>query len=371
MTEKRDYYEVLGLSHDASNDDIRKAYRQAALKYHPDRNPGDSSAEASFKEATEAYSVLSDQDKRQRYDRFGHAGVEGPGGFDFSSAGMGDILSHFQDIFSDFFGGFGGMGGGGRSGRSASRGQDVRADLSLSLRDAMSGIKREVAIRGVAPCESCQGTGAAPGTSRQRCGHCGGSGQIATQRGFLMFASTCPNCGGSGSTVATPCKDCRGRGHVEQQRKVLVNVPAGIDSGQRLRVPGQGMPGGAGMPAGDLYVDIDVADDGQFQREGNDLVVERQIGMTTAALGGKVEVTLPDGERVVADVAPGTQPGTVLSVRGRGMPRLDRRSARGDLHFLLKVVVPKRLSKKAKKLVQELQNEIEDSYDEVAAADNG
>jgi molecular chaperone DnaJ len=357
MTDKRDYYEVLGVSKEATPDEIRKAYKQAALKHHPDRNQGNKDAEAKFKEATEAYSVLSDDDKRQAYDRFGHAGVEGRGGVDFSQAGMGDILSQFQDLFSDFFGGFGGST---RQSRGGNRGQDVQADARITLKDAMLGTKREVTVHGVAPCDDCGGSGAAPGTKPERCRACGGSGQVATQRGFLMFATTCPKCRGRGEDISSPCAGCHGQGRVERQKKVLVTIPAGIDSGQRLRVPNQGMPGRSGQPPGDLYVDIHVEDDPKFQRDGSDLATQFAVSFGMATLGGRTEVELPDGTRTLITIEPGTQPGTVLTVRGFGMPRLDQRGGRGALHVVISVIVPKKLSKKAKKLLDELTRELDD-----------
>ncbi|HMA91094.1 MAG TPA: molecular chaperone DnaJ [Polyangiaceae bacterium] len=366
MTDKRDYYEVLGVSRDAAEDDIRKAYKQAALKHHPDRNPGNKDAEHKFKEATEAYSVLSDAEKRQVYDRFGHAGLEGRGGFDFSHAGMGDILSQFQDLFSDFFGGFGGSS---RSGRGSDRGQDVQVDVSVTLKEAMTGLKREVNVRGVAHCETCAGTGAAPGSRPERCNACGGSGQVATQRGFLMFATTCPRCRGRGEVVSSPCSTCSGQGRVERQKKVLVTIPAGIDSGQRLRVPGQGMGGRPGAPLGDLYVDIHVEDDPKFQRDGADLATQVHVHFGVAALGGRTELQLPDESRLNVTIEPGTQPGTVVTLRGQGMPRLDRHGGRGNLHVVVNVRVPKKVSKKAKKLLEELMTELGETGNEASIQD--
>ena len=354
MTSKRDYYEVLGVSRDASNDDIRKAYRQAALKFHPDRNPGDQAAEAKFKESTESFSVLSDENKRRTYDRFGHAGLQGAGSVDFSNVGIGDILSQFQDLFSDFFGGFGGSA---RSSRGAERGQHVQVDVVLTLQDVMAGVRRDVEVNGVAPCDPCAGTGAAPGTSPQRCAACGGSGQVASQRGFIVFASTCPQCRGSGQTVATPCSSCKGQGRVERHRKVIVNIPAGVDNGIQLRLTGQGMPGRTGAPAGDLYVQVHVSEDPRFEREGSDLIVHEAVSFSTAALGGKFEVKLPDETSTPVEVGAGTQPGSLITVRGRGLPRLDRSGARGDLHVVVNVLVPKKLSRKAKKLLEELEHE--------------
>jgi molecular chaperone DnaJ len=359
MSEKRDYYEVLGVSREASDDELKKAYRQCALKYHPDRNPGDQSAEDKFKEATEAYSVLSDGEKRGAYDRFGHAGLGA--GFDFSGVGVGDILSHFQDMFSDFFGGFGGSQGFGQRGggrQRQARGQDVRVQAVITLKDAMTGGKHEVAIRGAAPCEGCAGSGAKPGTKPETCPQCRGSGQVTAQRGFIMFSTTCNRCRGGGSVVRDPCDVCAGQGAVERQRRVLVNFPPGVDTGHRLRVPGQGMPGPANTPSGDLYVDVEVEADERFERHGDDLATRAAVTFSQAALGGSVEVELPDGSKVTADVAAGTQPSTVLRIRSQGMPRLDRKG-RGDLHVVIGVEVPTKLSKRAKELVVELEEELQ------------
>jgi molecular chaperone DnaJ len=358
MSEKRDYYEVLGVAREASDDEIRKAYRQAALKHHPDRNQGNPEAEGKFKEATEAYTVLSDPDKRAAYDRFGHAGLGG-GGFDFNNAGVGDILSHFQDMFSDFFGGGGGFGFGASGGRRkrAERGQDVRVELTLTLAEALTGGKHEVSIHGAVACDTCQGSGAKPGTRPETCSQCRGSGQVTAQRGFIMFSSPCARCRGTGQMIASPCDTCRGQGAVEKQRKVLVNVPAGIDSEQRLRVPGQGMPGPPNAPAGDLYVDIEVEAHETFERHGNDLGTRLTLSFAEAALGMVTKLQLPDEREVLVKVEAGAQPGSVVVVKGEGAPRLDR-GGRGDLHVMLAVQVPKKLSKNAKRLLQELEQEL-------------
>jgi molecular chaperone DnaJ len=354
MSEKRDYYEVLGLSQGCSPDEVRKAYKQAALKYHPDRNPGDKGAEAKFKEATEAYSVLSDDDKRRTYDRFGHAGLDGAG-VDFSGAGMNDILNHFQDMFMDFFGG---AGGGPQSRRRRpERGQDVGVAVELTLAESMLGGKREVTVRGPAACETCHGKGTKSGNAPSKCQACRGTGQVTAQRGFIMFASPCARCGGTGTFITDPCDTCHGAGAVERQRRVLVTFPAGIDSGQRLRVPGQGMPGPEGTPPGDLYVDVELVQHPEFERRGDSLATRRRVSFSTAALGGEISVDLPDETVVTAKVPPGTQPGTVISVSGKGMPRIDR-SGRGTLHIVVEVVVPAKLSKRAKKLIQELEEEL-------------
>ncbi|HEX4340382.1 MAG TPA: molecular chaperone DnaJ [Polyangiaceae bacterium] len=353
---KRDYYEVLGISREASDDEIRRAYKQCALKHHPDRNQGDAAAEQKFKEATEAYAILNDKEKRPIYDRFGHAGLEGRGGFDFQGAGVADVLSHFQDLFSDFFGGGGGGGFGGRQ-RGPARGSDVRVEATITLEEAMVGTKHEVNVEGAAPCEECGGTGARKGTKPQTCAQCGGAGQVGTQRGFVMFTTACARCRGTGQTIATPCDKCKGAGGVEKRRKVVVTFPAGIDSGQRLRVPGQGMPGPPGTKPGDLYVDVDIEAHASFERQGYDLITRHRISFPQAVLGTELSIAVPGGTTVSAKVAPGTQPGSVLTMHEKGVPHLDR-GARGALHVVVEVDVPKRLSKNAKKLLEELESEL-------------
>jgi molecular chaperone DnaJ len=356
QSQKRDYYEILGVAKEASPEEIRKAYRSAALKNHPDRNPGDKDAEARFKEATEAYQVLSDEQKRGRYDRFGHAGVEG-----MPDMGGQDIFTHFQDIFSELFGGFGGGGFGGFGGqqqrRGPGRGQDLRMQQRLTLKEAMTGCKREITLRTPSACEECSGTGAKPGTKRKQCGMCNGSGQLSTNRGFVMFTQTCPECRGEGTVVKTPCPSCNGQGAVEKSRKVVVNFPAGIDAGQRLRVPGQGMPGAMGGPPGDLYVDVDLAPDERFERDGNDLGTRAHISFTTAVLGGSVDIELPDESKVTVEVPAGIQPGEEIPVRGKGMPRVDG-GGRGTLRVFVQVDVPRRVSARAKELLRELEADL-------------
>ena len=348
MDDKRCYYEVLGLSRDATCDDIRKAYRQAALKNHPDRNPGDDAAGSRFKEATEAYQVLSDEQKRARYDQFGHAGVEG-----MPEMG-GDIFSHFQDVFSEFFGGF---GGGGRRRQGPTRGQDLRLQQRLSLREALTGCKREVSLRTPVACEDCGGTGAKAGTKRKTCGVCNGVGQVSTSRGFVMFTQTCPECHGEGSVVKSPCPSCNGGGAVEKTRKVLVSFPAGIDGGQRLAVRGQVMPGTLGGPPGDLYVDVELAPDERFERDGLDLITRVTLPFTQAALGTKVDVVMPDESTVHVEVPAGSQPGDVITSKGKGAPRVDGRG-RGSLQVVLQVEVPKAVSPRARELLRELEDEL-------------
>lgn len=362
MTQKRDYYEVLGVSRTASNDEIRKAYKQAALKHHPDRNPGDSAAEAKFKEATEAFSVLSDNDKRQRYDQFGHEGLDGMGGFDFQNV---DIFSHFQDLFADFFGGFGGATRGRRNGPQ--RGADLRVQQRLTLTEAYLGCKKEIAVHAPAPCDTCQGTGAASGSGREVCSTCRGSGQVSNARGFVMFTTTCPSCRGEGSVIKQPCEACHGAGHVDRSRKVLVTFPAGIDAGQRLRVPGQGVPGVRNGPSGDLYVDVDLEPDERFERDGLDLVTRAPISFADAALGTKFQLQALDDSAIDIAIPAGTQPGDVLTLKGKGMPRVDGRG-RGALHVVVQVTVPKRVSRRAEGLLRELEKELQQSQVEKRAS---
>ena len=363
MSDKRDYYEVLGVEKGASSDEIRKAYKREALKHHPDRNPGDASAEAKFKAANEAFQVLSDDQKRQIYDQFGHAGLEGgaggPGGFD----GVGDVFAHMQDLFSEMFsgGGFSGFGG---QRRQARRGADLRMQARLTLREAAFGVKREVTVNAPAPCDDCHGSGAKPGTKPEACGHCRGTGQVSNARGFVMFTTPCPKCAGQGLVIKHPCKTCEGHGAVEKSRKVVVSFPAGIDAGQRLRVNGQGMAGPPGVPAGDLYVEVDVEEDARFERDGVDLVTRVNVALADAALGAEVDVPAlgsPDEETetptVKLKVPAGTQPGAVFNMKGEGVPRLDGRG-RGSLVVVVQVDIPTRLSDRAKKLLQELDAEL-------------
>ena len=365
MSEKRCFYEVLGVPREAPADDLRKAYRQAALKSHPDRNPGDADAEARFKEINEAYSILSDDEKRARYDRFGHAGIDGSSMPDFGNA---DIFTHFQDVFSEFFG-MGGQGRGRQKRRGPARGQDVRVQQRLTLKESFVGVKREVVLHTPATCETCSGEGTKPGTKRKACGLCGGSGQVSSHRGFVMFTQTCPECSGAGSVVKTPCDTCRGAGSVQKNRKVLVSFPAGIDGGQRLRVPGQGMPGSQGGPPGDLYVDVELLPDERFQRDGHDIGTRTKVSFAEAALGGEVTIELPDETSLTVEVPAGTQPGDVITVKGKGVPRVDGRG-RGTLHVEVQVNVPTTPSPRARDLLRELEEELAGAPPEKAKAAN-
>jgi molecular chaperone DnaJ len=362
MSSKRDYYDVLGVSRESSGDELRKAYRREALKHHPDRNPNDAQAEAKFKEVNEAYQVLSDEQKRQVYDQFGHAGLEGGGGPGFD--GISDVFSHMQDLFAEMFSGSMGFGGGGARQR---RGGDLRVQQRLTLREAAFGCKREVNVRAPAHCTDCGGTGAKPGTKPESCPQCRGAGQVSNARGFVMFTSTCPRCRGAGRVVKQPCATCAGQGAVERARKVNVTFPAGIDGNQRLRVPGQGMPGPNGSPSGDLYVEVDVEADSRFERDGADLVVRVHVPFTDAALGAEIPVpALEPNEDVAAlplTIPAGTQSNAVFTMKGHGIPRLDGRG-RGSLVVVVQVDVPTALSARARELLAELDAELKGAAQE-------
>jgi molecular chaperone DnaJ len=352
---KRCYYEVLGCERAASAEELRKAYKREALKHHPDRNPGDSAAEAKFKEVNEAYQVLSDDQKRRVYDQFGHAGLDpSSGGIGFDG-GIGDVFAHMQDLFSEMFSG--GFGGG--HPRQARRGQDLRVQVRLTLAQAAFGTKKEVTLRAPAACGDCGGSGAKPGTKPETCPQCRGAGHVSNARGFVMFTSTCPRCQGQGQIIKQVCASCAGHGMVEKPRKVTVTFPAGIDANQRLRVPGQGMPGPGNAPPGDLYVEVDVEEDPRFERDGADLVTRVHVSIADAALGADIHVPgLDESEPPHAlTIPPGTQSGAVLTLKGKGIPRLDGRG-RGSLVVVVQVDTPTSLSPRARELLLELDAEI-------------
>ena len=351
---KRDYYEVLGVGRDASAKELKKAYRGLARELHPDRNPDDPTAEGRFKEAAEAYQVLSDPQKRQMYDQFGHAGMNGNAGH-VGFQDIGDIFSQFGDIFGvDFFGGFGGGGRRRRNPNAPRRGAHVTTTLELTLEEAVFGTEKEIQLKHATPCGACNGTGAKDG-KMVTCATCGGQGQIAHRRGAFILQTTCPACGGAGVTAESPCEACDGRGEVVTDRKVKVSIPAGIDSGQRLRLAGQGQKGTRGGPSGDLLVDVMVRNHESFRREGLDLVYELPVTFPQAALGALMEVpSLKEGDEPAKVRVPGgVQPGDTLLIKDAGVPRLDGRG-RGDLVCVVQVEVPKELTPKAKKLIEEL-----------------
>lgn len=352
----RDYYQVLGVERDAGEADVKSAYRKLALKYHPDRNPGDKVAEEKFKEAAEAYAVLADADKRARYDRFGHAGVSGAtGGQGFDPSvftGFEDILGGLGDIF-----GFGDAFGGGRRRGGPQRGADLRYDLEISFAQSAKGAETTIQIPRHETCATCSGSGAAPGSSPSACTQCRGTGQIRFQQGFFTMARTCGTCRGTGRVVTTPCTACRGEGHVEQQRKLSVRIPAGIASGQRLRLQGEGEGGARGGPPGDLYVVIFVQDHERFTRDGNDLHCQTDVWFTTLALGGEVTVPGIDAPHMVK-VPEGTATGTQFRLRGKGMPDVSGRG-KGDLLVTVRGITPRALSREQRKLLEQLASTLD------------
>jgi molecular chaperone DnaJ len=347
---KRDYYEVLGVSRTATDQEIKSAYRKLALKFHPDRNPGDKAAEDQFKEGAEAYAVLADTDKRHLYDRFGHAGLGGAatGGFDPTVfTGFEDILGGLGDIF-----GFGDVFGGGRRRGGPQRGADLRYDLEISFDEAAKGAETSIQIPRQETCETCSGSGAAEGSKPTSCPQCQGRGQLRYQQGFFTVARTCGRCRGTGSVIAKPCATCKGAGRVQQERKLTVRIPAGIATGQRMRLTGEGEAGAAGGPQGDLYVVIHVQDHPYFQREGNDLYCEIPLNFPTLALGGEIAIPTLDGSEPFK-IPEGTQTGSSFRVRGRGMPDVSGRG-RGDLIVTVTAITPKKLTKDQKKLLAQL-----------------
>jgi molecular chaperone DnaJ len=335
VSDRRDYYEVLGVERSVDAAELKRAYRKLAMELHPDRNPGDKESESKFKEASEAYQVLSDPEKRGRYDRFGHAGPSA-GGAGFHD--VGDIFSAFSDIFGDIFGGR--MGGG--AARGPARGSDIEVRLSLTLAEAFTGVTKDLKVLRRAPCHKCGGTGAAAGSSPETCQHCGGRGQVMHSQGFLMISTTCPVCRGEGRVVRRPCGNCDGSGLEHQEETLQVSIPAGVEDGSTLRLVGRGEAAPQGGRAGNLYVILRVHADERFERDGADLHSEVAVSFPQLALGDTINVPTPDGDGQI-DVPAGTQPGETLALRGRGMPRLDGRG-RGDIVAHLKLVVPSGLS---------------------------
>lgn len=343
---KEDYYRILGVDRDASKEAIKKAYRKHAMQFHPDRNPGDAEAERHFKEVAEAYEVLKDDQKRAAYDRFGHAAFQQGGGGD---GGFGQGFGGFADVFEEMFGEF--MGGG-RRGRASGRGQDLRYNLEISLEDAFAGAKNTIRVPKAVNCETCSGTGSAGGKAPETCGTCRGMGRVRSQSGFFTVERTCPTCGGTGQTIRDPCRSCGGSGRVQKDETLQVTIPAGIEDGTRLRHAGKGEAGLRGGPPGDLYIFIAVKPHRFFRREGADLFFRLPLPMTTAALGGTLEVPTISGERVRLSVPPGTQTGETFRLRGKGMSIL-RSQSRGDMYVETFVETPVHLTDTQKALLQE------------------
>jgi molecular chaperone DnaJ len=364
MADKRDYYEVLEVSKSASDDEIKKAYRKLAKKYHPDMNPGDKEAEVKFKEASEAYAILSDADKRRQYDQFGHSafdgGAGGAGGFDFTNMGdMGDI---FGDIFGDLF-------GGGRSRRTSNgpmKGPNVRAGIRITFQEAVTGVEKELELNLKEQCSTCHGSGAKPGTSSETCSKCGGKGQVIfTQQslfGMVRNVQACPDCRGTGKIIKEKCADCYGTGYVTKKKKIQVSVPAGIDNGQSIRIRDMGEPGTNGGERGDLLVEVNVSRHPIFQRQDYDIYSTAPISFAQAALGGDVRISTVDGD-VIYTVKAGTQTDTKVRLRGKGVPTLRNKQVRGDHYVTLVVQVPTKLTNEQKELLQKYDDAMNSKHD--------
>lgn len=364
---KRDYYEVLGVARDANDQTIKSAYRKLALKYHPDRNPGDAAAEEEFKFAAEAYAIISDPEKRSAYDRFGHAGVSGAGagGFDPNAfAGFEDIFGNIGDLF-----GFGDMFGGRRRRGGPQRGSDLRYDLEISFEESFTGTETSIQIPREETCETCKGSGAAAGSAPEVCGQCRGSGQLRYQQGFLTVARPCSTCRGSGKVITKPCQACRGAGRVGRERKITAKIPAGIATGQRLRLYGEGEHGTAGGPPGDLYVVVHVQDHDIFHREEDDLYCHLTVSFPMLAMGGTMTVPTMTGDEQMK-IPAGTQVGARFKLRGKGMPNVNGRG-QGDLFAIARVAIPKKLTKEQKHLLEELAKTMPAETLETSESDQG
>jgi len=361
---KRDYYDVLGVSKGASADEIKKGYRQKAKELHPDRNSDNPDAEAQFKEANEAYEVLKDADKKAAYDRFGHAAFEGGMGGRPGGGGQGDFASAFSDVFDDLFGDMmGGRRGGG--GNRAVRGSDLRYNLRISLEDAFSGLQKTVQVPTAVGCDVCEGTGAQGGAEPTSCPTCSGMGKVRAQQGFFTVERTCPTCSGMGQIIQNPCTNCGGAGRVEKDRSLSVSIPAGVETGTRIRLAGEGEAGLRGGPTGDLYIFIEVAEHNLFQRDGAQLYCRVPVSMTAAAMGGDIEVPTIDGGRSRVKVPAGSQSGRQMRLRSKGMPAL-RGGPAGDMFIELAVETPVNLTAKQKELLKEFEKLSEENNPETS-----
>ena len=355
---KRDFYETLNVQRDASDDEIKKAYRKLAMQFHPDRNQGNKEAEGRFKEVNEAYDVLKDGEKRAAYDRFGHTAFDGGMGGGGAGAGMGGSpFGGFEDIFEEMFGRFGGGGGGRRQRQASGRGADLRTSVDIGLEEAFGGTKKTITVPSSVSCEACSGTGSEGGTaSATTCSTCQGIGKVRAQQGFFLIERTCPTCGGSGRIIKNPCKVCQGAGRVQRERTLSVSVPAGVEDGTRIRLAGEGEAGLRGAPAGDLYVDVGIRPHSLFQRDGANIFVRVPLRMTQAALGTQVEVPVVDGSRARVTVPAGTQTGDQFRLRGKGFSVL-RSAARGDMYVQVMVETPQNLSRRQRELLEEFEAE--------------
>lgn len=365
MADKRDYYEVLGLQKGASDDEIKKAFRKLAMKYHPDKNPGDKKAEEKFKEINEAYAVLSDPEQKSKYDKFGHAGID-PNSFEGGFGGFGG----FEDIFNMFggafggsgFGGFGGFGGGQKNRNVARKGNDIQKSMTISFKEAAFGTTKRIKLTKYVKCKTCGGTGAAPGTTKKPCPRCGGTGEIRTQQqtplGAFMSVSPCPDCGGTGEINESPCKDCGGTGRVKDTVSISVNIPAGVDNDSVIPIRGQGEPGINGGADGDLYIVLNVKPHKLFERRGTDLWLEIPISFEQAALGDEIVVPTLE-EKIKYKVPPGTQPGTVFRLKGKGIKSV-RSNRKGDLYVKVYLEVPTKLNKSQKQAIKNMSKVVSD-----------
>ena len=368
MAEKRDYYEVLGVDKKASAEEIKKAYRKKAIQYHPDKNPGDKEAEEKFKEAAEAYEVLSDPQKRQRYDQFGFAGMSGAGGFSGGDFSMQDIFSQFGDLFESWgmgggsFSSFFGGGGGGRGGQRVRRGTDLRVKVRLTLEEISTGVEKKIKVKKLVECKDCHGTGSADGSSGETCPTCKGSGRVVrTQRGIfgmMQVQEACPTCHGEGKIIKNKCTHCGGEGVVRDEEIITIKIPAGVSGGMQIPVQGKGNAAPRGGVPGDLLVLVEEEEHKDLVRDGNDLIYNLLLDMPTAVLGGQVQIPTLTGD-VKITITPGTQPGKVLRMRGKGLPIIDqyaRQYGTGDLLINVGVYIPEKLNKDEKKLIEQLQN---------------
>ncbi len=368
MATKRDFYEVLGVPKNASEDEIKKSYRKLAMKYHPDRNQGDATAEVKFKEAKEAYEMLSDAEKRAAYDQFGHAGVDpnmrGPGGG--GGAGFGGFGDSFGDIFGDIFGQARRQQGGGRQ---VFRGNDLSYAMEVTLEEAAAGKESEIRIPSYDECDTCHGSGAKPGTSAKTCGTCQGQGVVQMRQGFFSVQQTCPHCRGTGKVITDPCSPCHGQGKIKRQKTLEIKIPAGIDDGMRIRSTGNGEPGTNGGPPGDLYIEIRIKKHDVFQRDGDDLHCAVPISFTTAALGGEISVPTLSGEAAI-DLPEGTQTGKQFRLRGKGIKGV-RSSFPGDLYCHITVETPVKLTEHQRKLLKELDESLKKGGDKHSPSEAG
>jgi molecular chaperone DnaJ len=361
---KRDYYETLGITKGANADEIKKAYRTKAKELHPDRNTENPKAEELFKEANEAYEVLKDNEKKAAYDRYGHAAFEGNGGNPGGFSGQGNFSNSFSDVFDDLFGDFmGGSRGGGR--QRASRGSDLRYNMRVTLEEAYKSLQKTINVPTAVSCESCGGSGAASGSEPSKCGTCSGMGKVRAQQGFFTVERTCPTCSGAGQVIKNPCSSCRGVGRTEKERSLSVNIPSGVETGTRIRLSNEGEAGALGGPKGDLYIFIEVDDHSIFEREGTNLFCKIPVSMTSAAIGGDIEVPSIDGGRSRVKIPAGSQTGRQMRLRSKGMPAI-RGGALGDMFIELQVETPVNLTAKQKELLKEFEELSPDNSPESA-----